>query len=426
MTQPAPTGTGPRTAYLVKRYPRFSETFIVNEVLAHEAAGASIDIFALNYSTDTHFQDSIARVRAPVQVLPHKGLKAETLWQELATAWRRLPKLEDAMSDALAEDVVLVHQASILARAIADRGIEHLHAHFGSSPATVARLAARMAGISYSFTAHAKDLYHEDVDREALLARHGEAATVVAVSDFNRRFLVEQCGFDPKRVVRIYNGLELDLFPHRMPVEQGRRIVAVGRLVEKKGFDDLVEACAVLAERGLEFECLVIGQGPLAGPLAELVERHGLGSRVRLLGPRPQEETRRLLATASVFAAPCRVAEDGDRDGVPTTLLEALALGVPSISTDVTGIPEVIVDGATGLVVPERDPKALADAIARLFDDRSLGRDLSLGGRALVEERFDARANTALLRRVFSQARAESIERANGRGERAGLEGRPS
>lgn len=410
MSRPIETETemrsGPRTAYLVKRYPRFSETFIVNEVLAHEEAGATLDIFALNHSTDTHFQDSIARVRAPVQVLPHKGLKVESFWQELSTASKKLPGIRAAMTDALSEDVVMVHQASVLARALVERGIEHLHAHFGSSPATVARLAARFAGISYSFTAHAKDLYHEDVDRAALLARHGEGATIVTVSDFNRRFLVEECGFDPRRVVRIYNGLELDRFPHQLPVDRPRRIVAVGRLVEKKGFDDLIEACGVLEERGRDFECLIVGQGPLGDALARRVAALGLGDRVRLLGARPQEETRRILATAAVFAAPCRIAEDGDRDGVPTTLLEALALGVPSISTDVTGIPEVIVDGETGMIVPERDPKALAAMIDRVFDTPSLGRDLSRRGRALVEERFDARKNTALLRQVFARARS--------------------
>jgi colanic acid/amylovoran biosynthesis glycosyltransferase len=404
MTTSPPIGGGPRIAYLVKRYPRFSETFIVNEILAHEAAGAELDVFALNPSNDTHFQDAISRVRAPVTILPSKGLKATALWEELSEASGKLPGLHAAMCDAWAEDVVHVHQASILARALLARGIGHVHAHFGSSPATVARLAARFAGLSYSFTAHAKDLYHESVDRGALLARHGDRATVVTVSDFNRRFLIDDCGFDPSRVARVYNGLELDRFPFREPDGLSRRIVAIGRLVEKKGFCDLIEACAELERRRIEFECLVIGEGPLRATLATRIEGLHLGHRVRLLGPRPQEETGRWLASAAAFAAPCIVAEDGDRDGVPTTLLEALALGVPCVSTDVTGIPEVIVDGATGLVVPQRDPKALADALVRLLEGPALGLELARRGRALVDERFDAAKNTGALRALFAQA----------------------
>ncbi len=406
MTLQAAGDSGARIAYLVKRYPRYSETFIVNEILAHEAAGVGIDIFALNHSNDTHFQDSISRVRAPVFILPHQGLKPTSFWEELSCASRELPGLNAAMPDAWDEDVICVHQASVLARALVDRGIAHVHAHFGSSPATVARLAARFAGASYSFTAHAKDLYHESVDRRALLARHGERASVVTVSEFNRRFLIEECGFDARRVVRIYNGLELDVFPYRQPGMRPRRIVAIGRLVEKKGFDDLIEACAVLAERRVDFECHIIGEGPQKDALNERISQRELGHLVRMWGPRPQRETRELLDTAAVFAAPCTVADDGDRDGVPTTLLEALALGVPCVSTDVTGIPEVIIDGETGLVVAQRDPKALADALVRLLDAPTLGLALAARGRALIEERFDVAKNTQALREVFERGRA--------------------
>jgi len=397
-----------RVAYLVKRYPRFSETFIVNEILAHEEAGLDLEIFALRPPNDTHFQDAIARVRAPVRTLSHAGLKAATFWAGLTANQAILPQLHAGLADAWEDDVVDVHQAIQLARALCEGGISHLHAHFGTLPATVARLAARFAGISYSFTAHAKDLYHETVDREGLLRRHREHATIVAVSEFNRRVLIEECGFDPRQVRCVYNGLELDRYRYEAVASRPRRIIAIGRLVEKKGFADLIEACAILRNAKTRFECRIVGTGPLEQDLRNRIEGLGLTNHVHLTGPLPQEVTRRELVQSAIFAAPCVVCDDGDRDGVPTTILEAMALGVPCVTTDVTGIPEAVTHGRTGVVVPQYDPKALAEALGQLLDQPDRGVALSVEGRKLIEERFDARKNTRQLREIF----AEQSERA--------------
>lgn len=391
-----------RVAYLVKRYPRFSETFIVNEILAHEEAGLELAIYALRPPNDTHFQDAIARVRAPVRTLPHTGLKAASFWESLRSAQALLPNLHAGLSDAWCDEVVDVYQGVLLARALHEGGVTHLHAHFGSLPATVARLAARFAGISYSFTAHAKDLYHDTVDREVLRGRHGERATIVAVSQFNRRFLIEECGFEPERVRCVYNGLDLDRYRYQPVTPRPRRIIAIGRLVEKKGFADLIEACAILRGAKSPFECRIVGTGPLEQDLRSLIERLGLAEQVQLTGPLPQEQTRHELVQSAVFAAPCVVCGDGDRDGVPTTILEAMALGVPCVTTDVTGIPEVVTHGTTGVVVPQYDPKALAGALEQLLDQQDHGAALAAAGRELIEERFDARKNTQQLREIFT------------------------
>jgi len=386
---------GSKIGYVVKRYPRYSETFIVNEILAHEAAGLGIEIFSLFPPNDTHFQNAISLVRAPVHYLPCDGPKAADLWNALQLGDGVIQNWSDAMAAARGEFVRDVYQALMLARAVRTRGIHHLHAHFATAATTVARMAARFAGISYSFTAHAKDIFHESVRSDDLRRKIEQARAVVTVSDFNVEFLRSQFGPAANNVVRVYNGLDLSLFPFAAPLDRERRIVAVGRLVEKKGFDILVEACALLRRRGIEFQCDIIGAGEREQALRQQVTDRGLAGWVALHGPRPQREIVADIQRAAVFAAPCVIGEDGNRDGLPTVLLEAMALGTPCISTDVTGIPEVLQHDVTGLMVAQRDAAGLADAIVRLFDDVSLRRRLAQAARAFIEENFDVHRNAA-------------------------------
>jgi len=392
----------PRVAYVVKRYPRYSETFIVNEILAHEAAGLELEIFALYPPLDTHFQDAIAKVRAPVHYLIAQNLTADELWGALQEASEVLPELWEKLEYTKGKEAVNVFRAVRLAKAVRERGITHLHAHFANAAATVARLAAHFAGVTYSVTAHAKDIFHEEVNEASLAQKLRDAAAVVTVSDFNVRDLERR--FGPLNLRRVYNGLDLAKFPFTSPLERPKTIVAVGRLVEKKGFADLLNACALLAARGERFRCLVVGTGELAGALRRQVRALGLEGCVELVGPRPQGEVVSLIREASAFAAPCVVAEDGNRDGLPTVLLEAMALGTPCVSTDVTGIPEVLRHKETGLRVPQRDPVALADALARLLNDGALRARLARGARALIEREFDVTKNAARLRELFAAA----------------------
>jgi glycosyltransferase involved in cell wall biosynthesis len=231
-----------------------------------------------------------------------------------------------------------------------------------------------------------------------------DAAAVVTVSDFNLEYLRRTYGPSARRVRRLYNGLDLERFPFREPRHRFARVVAVGRLVEKKGFAVLLEAAALLAAKGLAFSVDLIGEGELEEPLRRRVHELGLGSCARLLGPRPQAEIVRVVAEAAVFAAPCVVGGDGNRDGLPTTLLEAMALGTPCVATDVTGIPEVLRDGGTGLLVPQNDPRRLADALQRLLADAPLRVELARRARHRIEEDFDARVNSARLRRLMAEA----------------------
>jgi glycosyltransferase involved in cell wall biosynthesis len=393
-----------RVGYVVKWYPRYSETFVVREILAHETAELPIIIFTLRPPSDTHFQELIARVRAPVHYLPSEGVQAADLWQALAEARAVVPELWQALEAAQGEEARDVYQAAVLARGVRLQGIRHLHAPFASTAATVARLAARFAGIPYSFTAHAKDIYHASVRPEDLLRKLTEAAAVITVSEYNLAYLRRTYGAAAGRVRRIYNGLDLEQFRYEPPQERPARVVAVGRLVEKKGFGDLVEACGVLARRGRRFECQIIGEGPLEAELQERIERCGLQGRVVLLGPRPESEVMRQVQGAAMFALPCVVGTDGNRDGLPTVLLEAMALGTPCVSTDVTGIPEVVRDGETGLVVPQHAPEVLAGAMERLLGDPGLRVQLASQARRIIEAEFHIHCNATRVRKVFGAA----------------------
>lgn len=398
-------GPGPassRVGYVVKSYPRYSETFIVTEILAHEAAGLSLEIFSLRPPRDSHFQDMIARVRANVHYVPPWTPDLIEFWSSLQTAARDLPNLWPVLAEEELAAPTDLYQAVWLARAARRRGLEHLHAHFASSATTITRLAARLAGLPYSFTAHAKDIFHESVTADDLRRKLNDAAAVITVSDYNVDYLRATYGPAASGVHRLYNGLELERFPYAEPRHRLPLVVGVGRLVEKKGFADLIEACGVLHRQGRHFSCQIIGDGELKSALRAQIDALGLTDIVQLIGPRPQAEIVNLVQSAAVFAAPCVVGADGNRDGLPTVLLEAMALGTPCISTDVTGIPEVIEHGRTGLIVQQHCPDDLAAAIARLLDSEDERVALARQARRRIEADFDSQCNSSILRQLFA------------------------
>lgn len=388
-----------KIAYVVKTYPRLSQTFIVNEILAHEAAGLDIEIFSLRAPKDEDRHAAVDQVRAPVSYLPTSPGRDPELENAART---ELPGLDQKLAATASETPELIAPALALALAVRRRGITHLHAHFGNVATSVARLASDYAGVPYSFTAHARDIFHEKVQAADLVRKLADAASVVTVSEFNLAYLQRTYGAAAARVQRIYNGLDVERFEFRSPLDRAPMILSVGRLIEKKGFADLIDACARLAKDGRHFQCLIVGGGPLATDLDAQIGRLGLAARVKLLGARPQQEVIRLMHEAAAFAAPCVVGADGDRDGLPTVLLESMALGCPCVSTDVTGIPEILADGVTGLLIGQHDSAGLAGAIGRLLDDADLRERLALRARALIEEEFDIHRNTARMRRLFS------------------------
>lgn len=398
-----------KVAYLLKRYPRFSETFVVAEILAHEAAGTTVDILALRPVAEAYFQGSIGAVRSPVTFVPERPGKAAHLWgllddlrQNWPAAWRALEHAEIVDPDDL-------FQALWVARLVRERGITHLHAHFATVATTVARLVSLMTGVSYGFTAHAKDIYHDYPEDQQLRLKLRDASYVVTVSDYNVRYLRESFGADAAGVTRIYNGLDLTDMPYRSPVGRPPLILGVGRLIEKKGFDVLIDACRTLADAGLDFRCRIIGGGERQGDLERQIAQLGLADTVELAGPLPRDAVQRWMQQAAVLAAPCVVGADGNRDGMPTVLLEAMALGTPCVATPVTGIPELIEDGVSGLLVAERDAPGLAARLRRLLTDHRLRETLAAPARLRIEREFDIGENAARLRALFPALAAEAL-----------------
>ncbi|GAB4554343.1 MAG: glycosyltransferase family 4 protein [Pleurocapsa sp.] len=416
-----------KIGYVLKRYPRYSETFVVNEILAHEAAGLDLDIFALRPTCDSHFQNIIAQVRASVTYIrkPVQGRKSDSLntlsptpasyfWAELQEVALVIPDFWGKLGYGAGERASVVYQAAWLAREVRLRGITHLHAHFGSVATSVARLAAHFADVPYTFTAHAKDIFHDSVILEDMTRKIGDSAGVVTVSDYNRRYLQQVYGDVANSVRRIYNGLDLSQFTYASPQQRPPLILTVGRLVEKKGLPILIDACALLREWGCEFQCQIVGVGELTASLTAQIASLGLSETVSLVGARPQNEVFELMQQAAVFAAPYIIGKDGNRDGLPTVLLEAMALGTPCVGTDVTGIPELIRHQETGLIVSQNNAKALAQALQKMLQNPALRVKFASEARKLMESEFDIHTNAAALRKLFQSSSSYS-DRNNGR-----------
>ena len=390
-----------KVGYVLKRYPRYSETFVVNEILSHERDGMSLEIFSLRSTSDPYFQNIISKVRSPVTYVPYEGIKTADFWNAFHNTVTALPDLSQKLNAAKNENYRDVYQALLLAQEIKNKNIQHLHAHFATMATSVARLAAIFAGISYTFTAHAKDIYHDYVKPEDMKRKIRDAAQVITVSDFNVGYLQDTFGADRAKVGRVYNGLDLEQFRYQEPKDRPATILAVGRLVEKKGFDVLIEACSILLNNGVRFQCKIIGEGELETKLQDQIQRLNLQDYVELPGPFPQNELVNLVQHSAVFAAPCIIGADGNRDGLPTVLLEAMALGTPCVSTDVTGIPEMIKNEETGLLVSQGDPNSLASALERLIQNNDLGIHLAQQARKLIEGEFDIRENAAQIRSLI-------------------------
>ncbi len=365
--------------YVVKRFPRLSQTFVLRELLEQQRVGVPLTVFSYRPPRVEDRHEDYDQLGAEVVVLG-----------------------EERAATAADESRLLQRATERLKTECARRGIEHLHAHFANVAAELALRACESNRLSYSVTTHARDIFHRDLDHPAVRRRLHAARAVVTISDFNQQHLREQFQVPQQRLHLIYNGVRLPDFALRSYDDREPQILAIGRLIEKKGFEDLIEATRRLRQAGLTPRVAIIGSGPLAPSLQRQIDSAGLAAQVSLLGSLSPREVLGWLARAQVFAAPCRVSADGDRDGLPTVLLEAMAVGAPCVATPVTGIPEAIEHGVTGLLVPERDPDALANAVGALLSDRSMARQLTHRARLRIEQRFDLTQNAASLRNVWN------------------------
>ncbi len=397
-----------RIGYVLKRFPRLSETFVAAELIELERQGEQLAVFAVSDPGEPVRHAFVDELRAPVVYLPHRPWReplrvARSLARVLrsdARGWLRAARY--SLWPPRSRGLRRLLQATVLRDEMRSAGIDHAHAHFATAAARLANLAWRMGGPEYSVTAHAKDIYHEEVRVDHLRDKLASARFVAAVSGAGRDHLDALLGLDGRLAV-VPNSVDLRrLGPARTGPGRPGLVLTVARLVEKKGLRDLVEACALLEREAIALQLEVVGGGPLRGELRAAAER--LGVNARFLGPLPQEHVLARYRQASVYCLPCVVAESGDRDGLPTSVLEAMALGVPVVTTAVSGLPEAVIDGETGLLVPQHDPEALAAAIRRLLTDGELAARLAARARSHVEERFALERSAARLRALFGGA----------------------
>lgn len=414
---PGPVG-GARLGYVLKCFPRLSETFILNEVLELERQRVDLRIYSMNEPQEPITHQLARRVRTEVSYLPfplwasawtylraHAGLACRHPLRWVAMLFVVICSLD---RDLLERFV----QAGELARRLRRDGVEHLHAGFVHYPGTVVWIVHRITGMPFSLATHARDVY---LSQPKLLRKKLAAARVVftctAYNVPNLQALAAPHGI--RRLRHIYHGTDLERFrfgPHGLA--DPPMILSIGRLVKKKGLDHLIAACGLLRDRGRRFQCrIVAGSRDLWHELTAQIRDLDLAKSVVLDGPLDQDEVRKLYPQATVFVLPCLIAEDGDRDGIPNVLVEAAAAGVPIVSTPVSGITELVVDGDTGCLVPPRDPGAIAAAIERLLDSAELRAGLSARARARVEERFDLRRNAVLVANELALSAAPAEDR---------------
>jgi glycosyltransferase involved in cell wall biosynthesis len=410
-----------RVAYVIPAWPPLpSQPFVVNEMLEVQAAGHELTVLGLyRRRADTVRHGTFEGLR-PAHVLPARLVDPLTLAVALwALAWRPLRVLATlaglhraAGANPWAHLKLLAVTPKALAAAwrLHRLRVQHVHAHFANQTADCAAIAARVAGVPFSFTAHAYDIYQSTPRQrnDTLPWKLRRAARAFAVSDFATRLLRGHLpSGDAERVRTAYVGIPMELFRAEPPLpDDGRlRLLAVARFCEKKGLDTLLEAAGLLRDRGVPFELVLFGDGPLREALVAQAAGLRLDERVRFGGAVPQEEIARRMRACHVVVLACRRDRAGDMDGIPTVFMEAMATGRPVVSCAISGIPELVRHEETGLIVPPDDPVALADALARLGGDAALRARLGRAARALVERQHDQRTNA---RRMIAQLTDDS------------------
>jgi colanic acid/amylovoran biosynthesis glycosyltransferase len=383
-----------RILYVLSQYPKLTETFVLEEIdlmhgLGHEVVACS---FRPRTPTEAAALEELPFWIAPTRVAPRSARMALRTLVGRPPAGSRAPAPAAPLAERLLERLAfaLGAWAGEVAR---DLRADYLHAHFASGAASAAWAAARASGRPFGFTAHAQDIFIRA--NPWLAAKALAAALPVTISEFHRRFLIDRLGAAAGgRFETIRCGVDLRVFaPSGAPPTHD--VTAVGRLVEKKGFDVLVRALARLPEP--RPSCRIVGDGPERVALERLVRELGLAGSVRFLGALPHPRVRAEIDRGRLFVLPCRIAGNGDRDGVPVALMEALALGKAAVSSRVAGVPELVLDGRSGVLTEVDRPDQVAAAIARLLGQPDLARRLGEAGRAHVAAHYDARKNTARL-----------------------------
>jgi colanic acid/amylovoran biosynthesis glycosyltransferase len=393
-------------AYLFERFPSFGQTFCYREVAELYRQGITPPIFSIRNPKDEPPQDWDTRIVRRVHYLPEEREMLEEV--QRASKKRRLsPAIIAALDEwGRRTDFLRLYQAVYVGLRLQDLGIDHVHAHFAGMAARTAFWVAKFFPITFSFTAHANDIFvprNFEIGLEKLIQT---ARLIITETDYSEKFLRERFPERADRIHRIYNGLNLAEFGHANFSSDPPLIVAIGRLIPKKGFANLIRACGLLIEHRISFRCEICGEGPLENQLRAQIEELGLQERVQLLGAKPQHDLREHLARANVFVMPSVAEAEGGMDNLPTVIMEAMAAGLPVVSTRIGGIPEMVVENETGFLVQPEDAMALVGAIEKVTNDRSLGQRLGQAGHERAQKLFSIEKNARDLCALLSALRA--------------------
>jgi colanic acid/amylovoran biosynthesis glycosyltransferase len=412
-----PTHANLRVGYVLSRFPKLTETFILYEILELQRQGVDVTIYSLvrERAKQVHPEasqllgqvifadDPWAIVRAQFTWLRRRPLTYIGLWWEAIVGNVRSPRF-------LVRALATIPMASYLATRMQKAKVDHIHAHWATHPTLAGLAAARLLNIRFSFTAHAHDLY---VNRSMLGRKIRKAAFVATISEYNKRLLESLYPSESRgKTFVIRCGVDLnELRPQPRSLDAGTplRIVCVASLEPQKGHGILVDAVAMLRDRGIEVRCELAGDGPQAHALRDQVARLGLGQDIELVGGLARPQILAALQDAEVMALASVPQASGKMEGIPVALMEGMAMQLPVVASDISGIPELVTDGVSGYLVPPGNARALADALVRIHADSERGRAMGAAGRARISELFELRANVALLRQHFDEAIAETV-----------------
>jgi glycosyltransferase involved in cell wall biosynthesis len=402
-----------KIGYVVVEFPNLTETFILREMIELRNLGVDVRLFSLKTITDypVHHQEtgimlerttysplllSWAVWKANLGFLFRRPGRYLSLWAHLVLGMRR-------SGSFLLKTVVLLPKCVRFARQAQLQGLERIHCHFARQPAVCGLVINWLTGIPFSMTPHAHDIFVDTVMLDDKLRR---ADMVVAISDYNRDYFLRICpDMDPDKIKPVRYGLRLEEYEPKTSwsIEGRVKILSVSALQEYKGIRFLIEACGLLRKRGLDFECTVIGDGELRSSLEAQIRKAGLEEVMLLPGTFPHHQVIEKYRSSDIFVLPSIVEKNGKMEGLPNVLIESLALGLPAVSTNIAGIPELVRSDETGLIVEEQDALALAHALERLISDQPLRERVAAAGREEVLKQHNIRTNVKKQLEFFSQ-----------------------
>ena len=411
------TSERPVLGMILKGYPRISETFISNEILMLEKLGFTIHLFSMRRPREDFSHASVKKIRAAVDYLPETLIRPlprlvyhnlclaakipGTYSAALKTAYRRF--LRTRKSATLKH---LLQAGYLVNRLLPRQRVTHLHAHFAHSPTSVAMFASRLTGIPFSFTAHAKDIYTSDPRQ--IREKIGLARFVVTCTEYNRKHLQGISDGHATPIHRNYHGIDIKFFSE-YPVKPKNpfppyQILTVARLTPKKGLPTIYRAIRILCDQGIFLDHVHIGEGEDRQKILSLIKELNLGSVTRLLGTQTHQVVLEHYKKADLFVLGCEVAPNGDRDGIPNVLMESMAMGLPVVATDISGIPELVDSERTGLLVPSGQPHQLAQSMLRMLTDEGLRNRVIAAGKQRVVRQFDNRQMIQELAGIYREA----------------------